>query len=124
MCTNLDRKYIIKGIKWAMKNATETNKKRKKYQETLCVEKSCLQKQKRTDTQDPIKWGIGYNDENTITITYQNLLDIVELDLEYSYSTIGDSIFKQTEGCPIGGILMEYTQTLHVPTTSILTYKH
>jgi hypothetical protein len=48
------------------------------------------------------------SDGDHITFTFDELYDIIEFDLDNTYATIGNQIFKQDEGCPMGGLLSAF----------------
>ena len=43
--------------------------------------------------------------EDVVTFSFENLRNIVLLDLQFTYSLVGKTILKQRQGAPIGGIL-------------------
>jgi uncharacterized protein (UPF0335 family) len=48
------------------------------------------------------------SDDGHIVFQLDDLYNIIEFDLDNSYTKIGNRIFKQTKGCPIGGLLSSF----------------
>jgi hypothetical protein len=47
-------------------------------------------------------------DSECIIFTLDDLYEIVQFDLTHTYTSIGNQIFKQDEGCPMGGLLSSF----------------
>lgn len=47
-------------------------------------------------------------DSDCVIFTLNDLFEIVQFDLEHTYTSIGNQIFKQNEGCPMGGLLSSF----------------
>ena len=77
--------------------------KRHPYNETLAVTKS-----NEVKYPENVRWGIGMNEENTVTITFKDLMNIFTLDLDYSFTKTRGLISYQKIGCPIGGFLSAF----------------
>jgi hypothetical protein len=81
----------------------KTSNKRSPYNTTLAVSRS------RSDKYpDNVRWGRSQSDENVVTMTFQNLMHIYTLDLNYSFATCNNKIFYQKIGCPIGGLISAF----------------
>jgi hypothetical protein len=80
-----------------------TNNKRHPYNTTLAVSKAM-----DTKFPDNVRWGRGMDDEHTTTMTFKNLTDIYDLDLDYSFSMTQGAVNYQQGGCPIGGFLSAF----------------
>ena len=50
-------------------------------------------------------WAEREADEDYFSFTLDDILNIVTLDLQFTYQIRGEHIFKQKHGCPIGGFL-------------------
>jgi hypothetical protein len=78
----------------------KTSNKRKPYNTMLTVEKSHEAKYP-----DNVRWGRGTDTDNTATLTFEDLKNIYNLDLDYSFTTAKGKINYQKKGVPIGGFL-------------------
>jgi hypothetical protein len=47
-------------------------------------------------------------DSNCIIFTLDDLYAIIDFDLDNTYTRIGNQLFKQNEGCPMGGLLSSF----------------
>lgn len=77
--------------------------KRKPYNTTLAVCKSNDLKYP-----DNVRWGKGLDDENTVTLTFEDLMNIYTLDLDHSFTISQGIVNWQKLGCPIGGNLSSF----------------
>ena len=104
MYTNLDHSQIIQAIIWMCECARKKqNKKRRKAikQQHLIL----ISKRKDTNTNKyVIKWSDS-EEEDYFTFTLDDILNIVQLDLQFTFQVRGPHIVKQKHGCPIGGFL-------------------
>ena len=48
----------------------------------------------------PVHW--GYGDSTRITLTFKQMLDVVQFSLGNAFFTLGDKIIQQTHGIPMG----------------------
>jgi hypothetical protein len=64
--------------------------------------------------EDTIEWGRGNHDgikkssgtkRDIITMDFNDIIRVVDMDLKFTHSRVGNTILKQKKGCPIGGIL-------------------
>ena len=95
MFTNLDQGQIRNAVMWLLDLSTKFCPRR--TQKTVV-------RISRTAPYD-VAWGKGYEEENHIAITFAQIIDAVDLDLNFAFCSIGRDIFKQRQGCPIGGCL-------------------
>jgi hypothetical protein len=95
MFTNLDQNHIRAAVKWLL-DLTIASCPRRTGKNLINVEKT---------TPYSVNWGRGMAEENQTTLTHQNIMDIVDIDLSFAYTTVGKDVFKQNYGCPIGGNL-------------------
>lgn len=77
--------------------------KRRQYNTTLAVARD-----KEKKYPDNVRWGRSHNDEDMITITFDDLMNIFDLDLSYSFFKIADKLYYQKIGCPMGGHLSAF----------------
>ena len=103
MYTFLCPQEIRKAITWLFEIMKTTCPKRSPYNTILAVSKAM-------DTKFPenVRWGRGTDEEHTVTMTFKNLQDIYDLDLDYSFSTTNGVVSYQSIGCPIGGFLSAF----------------
>ena len=81
----------------------KVSNKRKPYNTMLTVEKS-------NEIKFPhnVRWGKSAPNENTVTLTFKNLRDIFDLDLDHAFTTSQGHINYQRKGIPIGGYLSSF----------------
>ena len=104
MYTNLDHNQIIDAVIWvcdcARKNQNQNKRKSRKVKRLIL-----LSKRKDTVTNKyKIMWA-DTEDEEYYSFTLDDILNIVHLDLQFTYQVRGKDILKQKHGCPIGGFL-------------------
>ena len=80
-----------------------SKKKRHPYNETLTVSRS-----RTIKYPDNVRWGNTTQNENTVALTFNDLMNIYNLDLDYSFATSRGDIFYQKGGCPIGGLISAF----------------
>eukprot|EP00808_Paulinella_micropora_P003324 g3234.t1 len=52
-----------------------------------------------------IGWNRNYAPQDYIAFTFDDIINIVSLDFAHSHFTLGDAVFVQKDGCPIGRYL-------------------
>ena len=50
----------------------------------------------------------AYSDGNSIVFSLNDLQEIIDFDLDNTFTSIGDQLFKQFKGCPMGGLLSAF----------------
>ena len=86
MFTNLDQEQIKESIKWLL----HVSESRTRVSKHMPFE---------------VGWGSGYAEENQVTMTFRDIINVVLLDLKFAFTRTGKDIFRQSQGCPIGGCL-------------------
>lgn len=104
MYTFLDHNEIKQAMFWLLSNVHGQQPKGKKRSHVLRKREIFVQVQKLKPNEASYTWSRNPTDE-TIVFSLNDLYHIVEYDLENSYSKVGNQIFKQTNGCPIGGLI-------------------
>lgn len=119
MFTNLKKNSGIKmAVKWnlteislhhAQVNLFNADCPNSRTPSTRTCNRDCITITKETKE---VRWGSSPStataDTTTVTFTFDELFHIVEIDLAFTFSKIGDMIWYQKEGCPIGGLLSSY----------------
>lgn len=124
MFTFLSHRGIEEALEWLFTEVSElkqytqrggidrTPRKTRKNKMTLVVETN------------EVYWGEGNHEghlkdratggpEDVITFSFSDLRSIITMDLNFTYSTVGQTILKQKQGCPIGGILSSFYANLY-----------
>ena len=116
MFTFLSHKGIRDSLEWLLREMSQlkqykdrggtmrTPRKTNKNYVTLVV-----------DPTSEIYWGNAMatgKPEDVITMNFNDIRNIVDMDLDFTYSTVGTTILKQRQGCPIGGILSSFYANL------------
>ena len=121
MFTFLSHKGIINSLEWLLKEMSDlkqytqrggvdrTPRKIKKNQVTLVVETGEIYWGK--DTHEGYSKPTGGPDD-VVIFNFADIRAIVQMDLDYTYSTVGKTTLKQKQGCPIGGILSSFYANL------------
>eukprot|EP00808_Paulinella_micropora_P000709 g52394.t1 len=52
-----------------------------------------------------VGWNRSYAPHDYFAFTFDDIINIVSLDFAHSHFTLGDAVFVQKDGCPIGGYL-------------------
>ena len=93
MFTSLDHTSIRKAVRWLLESVRETSRRR----ETLVP---------MSLTGGPIHLGrSGDADTKRITLTFDEILDIINFDLNNTYFRVGDTVLQQKVGIPMGSPL-------------------
>ena len=103
MFTFLCPTEIKNSIQWLFDIMKTTSKKRRPYNTMLAVSRA-----QDVKFPDNVRWGRGMNDENTVTMTFEDLMNIYTLDLDYSFTISQGQVNWQKLGCPIGGNLSSF----------------
>ena len=96
MYTNLKHNEILTAINWLLDKVLSNLNKRKRNLKFLLIDKT---------NKKIIRPSTGTDNENWISFTKQDIINVVTLDLSTAYQTANSSIFRQTTGCPMGGYL-------------------
>jgi len=67
-----------------------------------------VEKSREIKYPDNVRWGKGSDPETTATLTFKDLKNIFNLDIEYSFTTSQGKITYQKEGLPIGGMISSF----------------
>jgi hypothetical protein len=93
MFTSLDHASIRKAVRWLLDSVRETSRRRE-----VSVPMS--------KTGGPIHLGrSGDADTKRITLTFDEILEIVDFDLNNTYFRVGDTVLQQKVGIPMGSPL-------------------
>lgn len=103
MYTNLSPQEIRKAIKWLLHIIKKHCPKRNQYNEILTVNRDFNIKYP-----DNVRWGKGMDEENTVTVTFENIIATCNMDLKFSYAKAKGILYYQKIGCPIGGYLSAF----------------
>jgi len=95
MFTNLDQGQIRQSVRWLLDLSSRFCPKR--------TGKNVVHISKLAPYE--VAWGRGYEEENHVTISFEDIINTVELDLGFAFTAVGMDIFRQKQGCPIGGCL-------------------
>lgn len=87
-------------MRWLLDITQKLCTKRTQYSTTLTVHKS-----HEIKYPDCVHWGRATGFEDTVTVTFQDIINTCELDLHYSFTKVQGTIYYQRIGCPIGGYL-------------------
>jgi hypothetical protein len=107
MYTNLDHAEIKKATLWLFdkiqhsQNGTTHNGRNLRKRRTLI----------KVDLTSPNRAQFTTNhsvDSDCVIFTLDDLFSIIEFDLENTYTSIGNQLFKQHKGCPMGGLLSSF----------------
>ena len=113
MYTHLCQTEIRRAIRWLI----NIHKEQKQYRTTgkkrtpRKINKNIMTLNVEEDT---IEWGRGNHDgekkssgtkRDIITLSFDDIIRVVDMDLKFTHSKVGKTILKQKKGCPIGGIL-------------------
>lgn len=102
MYTFLDHNEIKQAMLWLLSNAHDQQPKGNKRPRKREIP---VQVQKLKPDEASYTWSKTPTDD-TIIFSLSVLYNIVEYDLENSSSKVGNQIFRQTNGCPIGGLIL------------------
>ena len=108
MFTFLDHTEIRKAVMWLFDNIQSGSAKTSNKHKRLLRKRPILIK---VDLTAPYKASFTSNsitDENSVVFTLADLYSIIEFDLDNTYTTIGNQLFKQLKGCPMGGMLSSF----------------
>lgn len=97
MYTNLRHDAIIDSIRWLFDCVAQVAPGRSQYRCSVAVHRSTKQ----------VRWGRAYN-EDWRTLSFADLLQIVQFDLRNVLFTVGPAVFKQDTGAPIGGFISAF----------------
>eukprot|EP00808_Paulinella_micropora_P023649 g17640.t1 len=107
MFTWLSHESVIKSVLFAltaMKMFTRENKRSTTYRDAFQVSKLAWM-----NTDNKLKFEVGWKTGNATDdfyfFTFDDITRIVRLDLKNIFFSMGDSVFVQLHGCPIGGYL-------------------
>jgi hypothetical protein len=101
MFTNLNQQHIKQSIMWLLQiylqdPPIELNIRKTKYANgALHIQRAHPHE---------IQWGKATN-ELSVNISFDDIINATNLDIDYAYAICGDVTIKQQAGCPIGGIL-------------------
>ena len=94
MFTSLDHKSIRKAIRWLLDSVKKSSRRR---EVSVPMSKS---------TGGDVHLGrSGDADTKRITLTFEELIEIVEFDLNNTYFRVGDTVLQQKVGIPMGSPL-------------------
>jgi hypothetical protein len=117
MFTFLNKKSIITSMKWMIKTIRDSealqNSRRKRN-------KIQVSRKPHPDSNGKLKHFVGWHHssarEEYAIFSFDDLIMLMNLDLDHSHFTMGNSIWVQVEGCPIGGFLstgLALTKCIH-----------
>jgi hypothetical protein len=98
MFTNLAHKGILDSVRWLFDMASRKAPGRAQYRSKVAVYRF---------GQRQVRWGVSYND-NWKTLTFSDILNIIEFDLSNIVFTVGNIALKQNNGAPIGGFISAF----------------
>ena len=99
MFTNLRHKDIVERVRWLFDVVSTTAPGRRQYRDVLAVQ--------RFGKKRDVRWGRAYN-ESWLTLSFADILRVVQFDLRSVFFTAGDCTLRQTHGAPIGGFISAF----------------
>jgi len=121
MFTFLSHNEIMKALEWML----DIMSKLKQYTDRGGIDRTPRKSRKNKVTlvveTGEIYWGKSTHEEyrkptgspdDIITLDFKDLRAVVMIDLAFTHSTVGKTILKQNQGCPIGGILSSFYANL------------
>jgi hypothetical protein len=106
MYTYLNHTEIRKAVLWLFEKI-QASQTKNKHSRTLRKRKTLI----KVDLHAPNRAQFTTNnavDSDCIIFNLNDLFEIVDFDLQNTYTTIGNQIFKQNDGCPMGGLLSSF----------------
>lgn len=106
MYTYLNHTEIRKAALWLFEKI-QMSQTKTKHGRTLRKRKTLI----KVDLHAPFKAQFTTNnavDSECVIFNLNDLYTIIDFDLRNTYTTIGNQIFKQNEGCPMGGLLSSF----------------
>eukprot|EP00808_Paulinella_micropora_P009841 g82475.t1 len=100
MFTWLAQPSTMQSLRFALANIIFNLPKSRNWKPVVYISKT-LTNNGKYDT----GWNRSYAPQDYIAFTFDDIYNIVSLDFAHSHFIIGDAVFVQKDGCPIGGYL-------------------
>eukprot|EP00808_Paulinella_micropora_P032006 g66338.t1 len=102
--SHLNRAYpqssTMQSLRFALAYITFQPPKSRNWRQIVYISKT----QKPNGKYD-IGWNRSYAPQDYIAFKFDDIINLVALDFAHSHFTLGDAVFVQKDGCPIGGYL-------------------
>eukprot|EP00808_Paulinella_micropora_P005891 g61398.t1 len=100
MFTWLAQSSTMQSLRFALANIIFNPPKSRNWKPVVYISNTLT-----TNGKYDIGWNRSYAPQDYIAFTFDHIINIVSLDFAHSHFIIGDAVFVQKDGCPIGGYL-------------------
>ena len=100
MFTNLDHEHIKRAVDWLVDQNIKIMTRKTRNKPFINISTT-----KTSDGKYDMYWSRAKGNCGWRSIDIPSLLDVVNIDLDNAFQTIGGKMYKQNFGCPIGGKL-------------------
>src|SRR5438552_3248699 len=100
MFTNLDHEHIKRAVDWLVDQNTKIMTRKTRNKPFINISTTKINNGKYDIYWSGAKGSCGWG-----SIDIPSLIDVVNIDLDNAFQTVGGKMFKQNFGCPIGGKL-------------------